>query len=190
MNIKSNFLFIVFNDPVVVGVVDFLMSAMSGDKRRSAPHLTIQGPFDEKISIEKISSIKRRLSNDVLFIGNPGLFETANGVALYLGISSDNLRRVWFKPDYPIDKFGFNPHLTIYEGVDRVKAKKALDFLKRNRVELLCRDFDIVPYVPKQSDMFPMNGSEADDAAISKMMAKGRLSSSFRAAFLAAIKPE
>jgi hypothetical protein len=167
----------------------FLMSSLNV-RVSEMPHLTIQGPFDEKVPLKKITILKRRMKNDVLFIGNPGLFETDRGVALFLRIASDNLARVWFKPDYPIEKYGFNPHITIYEGKDITKASKALEFLKKNRVELLCREFDIVQYVPKQFDMFPMDGAPVDESAISKMMARGKLSSSFRASFLAAINAD
>jgi hypothetical protein len=149
--------------------------------------LTIQGPFEEKVSLDSIANIKRRLKDDVFFIGNPGIFETERGVALFLRVDSDNLGKVWNKPDFPASVYGFNPHITIYEGLDAGRAKRAHEFLKKNRVELLCRDFDIVQYVPKQLDMFPLESAEGNENAISILVGRGKLNSSFRAMFMAAV---
>lgn len=186
MKIKNNFLFIVFNEPDVVGVIQYLSSILGG-KIQGNPHLTIQGPFDEKVQLQKIESIKDKLKDDLFFIGNPGIFSTRNGVALYLKIQSPNLLSVWDKPDFPVAKYGFNPHITIYEGPDRARAERALAFLKKNHVELLSRDFEVVQYVSKQEDMFPVTGAIGDENAISKLMSKGKLSSSFRANFISAV---
>jgi len=187
MSIKSNFVFIVFNEPLVVGALDFLASVVTGSGAHNRPHLTIQGPFLEKVGADSIQSIKRRLEGDVFFIGNPGLFETERGAVLFLRASSDHLLSVWNKPDYPVRSFGFNPHVTIYEGPDIPRAKRAYEFLRRNRIELICRDFDVVQYVPRQQDMFPREGTVSDDNAISLLVGARKLSSGFRASFMAAV---
>lgn len=187
MSIKSNFVFVVFNDPVVVGVIGFLSSVLDRARRNSPPHLTIQGPFEEKATLEDIASIKRRLMGDVFFIGNPGLFVTQRGAALFLRAESENLSKVWNKPDFPTSVYGFNPHVTIYDGPDLARAERAYEHLKRNRVELLCRDFDVVQYVPKQLDLFAAKATGGDENAISILMARGKLNSSFRASYMAAV---
>lgn len=187
MSIKSNFVFVVFNDPIVVGTINFLASVMSGRYANLSPHLTIQGPFLEKVSGESIRGIKKRLEGDTFFIGNPGIFETRQGAVLFLKATSEHLPSVWNKPDYPVRSFGFNPHITIYEGLDISRARRARDFLGKNRIELLCRDFDVVQYVPKQQDMFPVEGVAGDENAISALIGAGKLSSGFRASFMAAV---
>jgi hypothetical protein len=190
VSIRQNFLFVVFRDPVVVGAIQFLSSTL-GAPVASLPHLTIQGPFEEKVGMSRVASIKKKLRDDIFFIGNPGSFKTKNGSVLFLRVSSDNLKHVWDKPDYPIEKFGFNPHVTLYEGPDDLRVDRALAFLKRYHLELLCRDFDVVQYVPKQSDFFPDLGAQPDEHAISKLISRGRLSSSFRSSFMAAVnRPE
>jgi hypothetical protein len=183
------FIFVVFEDPEVVGILDFLAEALSGKVGRGAPHLTVQGPFGIRPTSAQIASIKRRLASDEFLIANPGIFETPAGVALYLSVRSDNLRKVWRKPDFPVEKYGFNPHLTLYEGGDVDRAKRAFNFLRagRHRIELICRDFDVVPYAAKQKELFPMEGAEADEHAVTRLIARGKVSSSFRAAFLRAV---
>lgn len=187
MSTKKHYLFIVFNDPIVVGALQFLRSCMNNGRAGAKPHLTIQGPFEEKVELARVRSVKKVLENDVIFIGNPGVFDTPNGKALYLSVSSPSLRRVWNKPDYPVEKYGFNPHITLYEGSDVSMVSAAHAFLKKNRMELLCRDFEVVQYVPKQADMFLLDGADADDDAIGKLMSRGSVMPSFRARFLSAV---
>lgn len=183
------FIYIVFDDPEVVGVLDFLVEVMNGRKWRSLPHLTIQGPLDSKPNSDLIESIKNRLSSDDFLIANPGIFETKSGVALYLNVTSPNLKKVWNKPDFPIEKYGFNPHLTIYEGPDIEKAQKAYHFLRSGlyRIELICRQYSVVPYASKQFELFPVHEVKGNENAISRLIGLGKVSSSFRASFMQAI---
>lgn len=174
----------------MVGVLDFLAEALNGKRWVHPPHLTIQGPFSDRPTGGQIEGISAKLKNDTFLIANPGLFRTRKGVALYLRVQSDNLHRVWNKPDFPIEKFGFNPHITLYDGPDVEKTQRAFDFLKsgRHRIELICREFSVAPYTSKQLEMFPANGVEGDDNALERLIGAGKVTSSFRASFLSAVK--
>ncbi|MCF7220762.1 2'-5' RNA ligase family protein [Marilutibacter chinensis] len=186
----DHFIFIVFDDPHVVGVLDFLAEALNGRRWRTPPHLTIQGPFSEKPTAGDIQSIKDRLNDDALLIANPGIFKTRLGSAVYLRVESPNLKKVWNKPDFPIEKYGFNPHLTLYDGPNIKRVISAHNFLKKNRIELICRNYSVIPYVSKQMDLFPAKGADGDTNAVQKLITLGKVSSSFRAAFMQAISSE
>lgn len=184
-----HFVFIVFDDPYVVGVLDFLCETLNGRRWRQLPHLTIQGPLHERPSAAHLRAIEIALEGEPMLIANPGMFPTPKGAAIFLRVESPGLRRVWNKPDFPIDKFGFNPHLTLYDGPDIAKAERAFRFLSsgKHRVELMCRDYSIVPYTAKQLEMFPRDEVAGDVGAIQRLIASGKVSSSFRASFMAAI---
>ncbi|GGD39640.1 hypothetical protein [Pseudoxanthomonas indica] len=186
MSIQRHFVFVVFNDPTVVGVLDFLHSTMMHTRLPSKPHITIQGPFDEKVGADRIHKISEALSGDSFFIGNCGYFESNGRCSLFLRAASENLERVWVKPDFPKEKFGFNPHITFYEGGDVERVKRAHKFLSKNRVELMCSQFEVVQYVPRQMDMFPNEGVAGDTHAISRLIAQGRIAPTFRTGFLSA----
>ena len=188
----SHFVFIVFNDPEVVGVLNFLAEALNGRRWRQPPHLTIQGPLPNRPGADALRAIEEKLKDDQLLIANPGLFETKRGVALYLRVQSENLIRVWNKPDFPVEKYGFEPHLTLYEGPDRERALSAHAFLRsgRHRIEMICRDFKVVPYASKQAELFPMLGSVGALDAVQGLISRGKVGSSFRAAFFAAINTD
>lgn len=184
-----HFVFIVFDDPYVVGVLDFLCETLNGRRWRQPPHLTIQGPLHDRPSASHLKSIEAALGGEPMLIANPGMFRTKKGAAIFLRVNSPGLRHVWNKPDFPIEKFGFNPHLTLYDGSDVAKAERGFRFLSsgKHRVELMCREYSVVPYTAKQVEMFPRDEVAGDESAIQRLIASGKVSSSFRASFMAAI---
>ncbi|WP_141400863.1 2'-5' RNA ligase family protein [Pseudoxanthomonas wuyuanensis] len=186
---SSHFVFIVFDDPYVVGVLDFLVEALNGRRWQQPPHLTIQGPLPERPTATAIEHIDKTLGGTQLLIANPGIFETMSGAAVYLRVENESLRRVWNKPDYPIEKYGFNPHITLYDGPDVEMAQRAHRFLRsgKHRVELLCDQYSVVPYVSKQIELFPRDDVVGDEKAIQRMIASGKVGSAFRASFMAEI---
>ena len=185
-NSKSNFVFIVFKDSFVLGIIDFLRTALGG-KISDQPHITIQGPLPERVTAEKIDGVKRALGKDEILLANPKCFEFGSNIVLYMSATSAHMASVWNKPDYPIDKFGFNPHVTIYEGTNKEKVHAAIRFLKREPIELICRDFDVMPYVSKQIEMFATKVTPADEFAFQRLLSHGKVGSTFRARFLAAL---
>jgi hypothetical protein len=180
MTSRRHFVFLVFNDPVVVGIIDFLSSVLNDTRNPTRPHITIQGPFEDQVGNDAIAGIKNKLAGELFFIGNPGLFRTSNGIALYLSVVNNKLKSVWNKPDFPVAKFGLNAHVTLYEGSNIILAQHVCDYLKKYRIELLCRDFDVIQYVPKQIDMFPQESVAGDENAISQLIGRGKLPGNFR----------
>lgn len=185
-NSKSNFLFIVFKDPFVLGIIQFLRMAL-GSRINDQPHITIQGPFSDRITAERVAVVKRALCRDEILLANPKCFESGSKIVLYMSATSAHMANVWNKPDYPIEKFGFNPHVTIYEGLDKRKVHTAIRFLAREPIELICREFDVVPYVSKQMEMFAATETPSDEFAFQRLLSRGKVGSTFRARFLAAL---
>lgn len=184
----QNFVFLIFRDPFVVGVVNYLRRAMGAKVDDRLPHVTIQGPFSEPISSERICSIQKILAADVFLIANVDFFDTPKGVALFFRVNSQNLARVWNKPDYPKDRFGIQPHLTMYEGPDRDRVMRAAKFLKREPLEVVTTVVDVVPYVSKQFELFPEAGVPPDEMVIQRLIALGKIGSSFDSRFRSALR--
>lgn len=91
----------------------------------SKPHITIRGPYKEisKKIIKQASDIT--LENDFrIILDGTGCFQTGDLFYVYIAVKSDFMRPVWKKPDYPISKGFYNPHLTIYRGNDIAVANK------------------------------------------------------------------
>lgn len=79
--------------------------------------------------------------SEPLLISGVGKFTNASIHVVYLKASSSFLRGVWWKPDYPTRKYGFNPHVTIYGGNDGFAATEICKFLKKEQIELLCFNY-------------------------------------------------
>jgi hypothetical protein len=183
---KSNFVFLVLQDSSVIGVLEFMRQTLGGTWS-GPPHVTLQGPLPEKVTSERIENIRKILRNDMVLLANPGYFETPGKAVFFYSATSPNMRKVWYKPDYPIEKYGFNPHVTLYEGPEIDRVRRAAEFLRREPVEMICRNFDITAYVSKQQEMFPEQPVEPDEFAIQRLAWIGKIGSSFRARFMAAV---
>ncbi len=151
----KQFLFLEFLDPEINGLLYGLRTAFSDDKRHTNIHITVRGPYNKKISGEQLKKFSVLLNKDPLLIHGVGMFENDGNYVVYIRVSGKWLGELWWKPDYPIEKYGFNPHISLYIGSDRILAEKIRQFLKKEGLKLLCRDFRITPYTSRQTDMFP-----------------------------------
>ena len=93
--------------------------------------------------------------NDVLVIGGVGRFSNPNEHVVFLSVSSPALRRIWWKRDYSIKKYGFTPHISLYRGDDEALATALERFFHWEKPQIYCAEFRIVSTVSKQGEMFP-----------------------------------
>ncbi|MGQ0591219.1 MAG: hypothetical protein ACT4QB_00845 [Gammaproteobacteria bacterium] len=96
------------------------------------------------------------MAYDVLEIGQVGRFSNPGEETVYFRIDSPNLRKICWKPKFSIEKFGFNPHISLYRGSDFQFADRVAAFLEQEKITLLCAEYRLVPHVTKQSDFFPL----------------------------------
>lgn len=137
--------------------LNFLFAAIAhsvyGKSSAQPTHLTIRGPYAGKVPKGVVQHCREVMALDVLRIADVGRFSNDGEEVVFLRVDSPNLRNVWWKPDYPISRFGFNPHLSIYRGKDGALATALERFFLHERVELLCAEFRIVSAVTKQQEM-------------------------------------
>ncbi len=55
-----------------------------------------------------------------------GYFSVNKQIYVYIAANAPGLRRVWRKPDYPLTKGFFNPHITIYRGNNMAVAERII----------------------------------------------------------------
>ena len=67
---------------------------------------------------------------------------------MYLRVDSPNLRKVWWKPTYPIKDHGYAPHISLYRGHDAVFASSVADFLKCEALDLSRADYKLTVHRP------------------------------------------
>lgn len=113
---------------------------MTGVEPRHPVHLTVRGPYRQPIAGAVLKKYREILSHDTLRIGDVGRFANPDQEVVFLRVDSPNLRKIWWKPSYPIKDFGYKPHISLYRGNDASFADLMQAFLERERLEFTCKE--------------------------------------------------
>lgn len=155
-----------------------IAETIQGIRPNKAPHLTVRGPYSGKVPSGTVTDCRKKMQNDVLEISSVGRFGNAGEEVVFLHVTSPNLRRIWWKPDYPISKFGFNPHISIYRGEDVELAEAIERFFGHEEIRFLCAEYRITTHVTRQKDMFHV------EVPIARLLSRFEESGSLRENFL------
>lgn len=142
-------LFIEIRDKEISSLLNCLREIFSDKKLNSGIHITIKGP---QKTFRKKSINKFLKENDPIQIYDAGMFINGDTYIVYMKVKCENLNGyLWRKPDYNDE---YNPHITLYKGLDKHIAYAVLDFLKKENISLLCSKYDIVIYTLRQLNLF------------------------------------
>ncbi|MBK6639239.1 MAG: hypothetical protein IPG34_17230 [Rhodocyclaceae bacterium] len=136
------FLFLEIHDLPVVALLQQLRKTFKGHPSNSPIHITIRGPYLKMPDRIDIGNLWDAIRAHGILVNRVAHFELNDRRVIYLRATSDVIRELWHKPDYPIHAFGFNPHITLYEG----PVKRAADverFLRVERLEFLCTELSL-----------------------------------------------
>lgn len=107
------------------------------------PHVTIRGPQKRfrQATLDKVEKITQDISMEITGLD---ILESNNVYFCVFIIKAPSLKEVWHKPDFPVQKFGFNPHITLCKGdkfiVNEIKERIECD---RNFYNLIIDSKDI-----------------------------------------------
>ena len=150
----KRFLFLELLDPEIHALINGLRHEFGQKKSTSNLHITVRGPYKNSIPKKSVENFSRILSGDAILIHSAGLFVNDGVYVVYVKINSENLKKIWWKPDYPVKQYGFNPHISLYIGRDKYLANEIHEFLRREKLKVLCREFKLTEYVTKQGRIF------------------------------------
>lgn len=131
-----------------------LMREFGNSKTESGIHITVRGPYSGRIPKKSIAKFEDIIRRDPILIRGIDVFQNQEENVVYIRAHSDSLKKIWWKPDFPVKKFGFNPHITLHKTPDVEFAKIISDFLKKENIELICHEFRLIPFTSKQGDFF------------------------------------
>jgi 2'-5' RNA ligase len=122
------------DDPRIRDLLDEVRARVHAGKVPKSPHVTIRGPYSNDISAKVVHNAESKLKDDggIRVVG-VSRFSNAKEDVVYLSLDGEKLREVWWKPDFPIQRFGFNPHVTVYRG-DPEEADDVEQWLKKQDV--------------------------------------------------------
>ena len=125
-----------------------------GYKEFQAPiHITVQGPFPEPVSGSKLLEYESLFSDDPLVVTGVGSFKSPSAV-VFLRVHHPKFKSIWNKPDFPVDKYGINPHITLWEGGDNALRAELEAFLRGEVLAFYCEDFRFIQYTSRQLGLF------------------------------------
>lgn len=152
----QKFLFLEFLDPAINGLLLGLRREFTSETLHSGIHVTVRGPYKSAIRESVIRRFQNLLEAEPILIHGIGMFSNPGEYVVYIRVSSNRLRSIWWKPDYPKSKFGFNPHISLYRGSDKILAEKIREFLDSEGLALICTEFRLTPYTSKQTELFSL----------------------------------
>ena len=91
-------------------------------------HITVRGPYQRAMS--SLDAINRDIEGSGIDIDGSGNFFGSGQNTVYLACKSPQLEAVWYKRDY-----GFNPHITLYDGQSHEFARKLWDIVSSRTYE-------------------------------------------------------
>ena len=154
------FVFLEITQPEIRSLLRRIQWILSGTEPRHPVHVTLRGPYVRRVATETIEKSRETLSSDTLRIGGVGRFRNPEEV-VFIRVGSPNLRKVYWKPDYP-KKDGYEPHISLYRGGDAMFAEQVADFLTREALEFSCTEYRLWVY---RGSSLPLESSEIRAAA-------------------------
>lgn len=98
---------------------------IASPKEKHASHITVRGPYKRRISVKKINS--KLKGNTIRILGVGSFFSTVKKQnTVYFTCDGTKLRDVWEKKG-----FGYEPHITIYDGDDFDFAEELYRLMKQ-----------------------------------------------------------
>ncbi len=151
---SQRFLFLEFLDPEINDLLFQLRNQFTGGNLSSRIHVTVRGPYKSSIKVSVVRRFQSVLEGEPILIQGVGMFSNPNEFIVYIKVYSEGLRKIWWKPDYPKNKYGFNPHISLYKGRDKALAEKIIKFLNGEGIRFVCSEFRLAPYTSKQTELF------------------------------------
>lgn len=143
----QRFVFLEITHREISALLWHMQWTIAGTEPRHPVHLTVRGPYRREVGRRVLEKCRHTLYGDALRIGDIGRFSNPGQEVVFLHVDSPNLRRVWWKPNYPITKYGYTPHISLYRGVDAAFADRLAGFLRRERLGLVCNEFRLTVHL-------------------------------------------
>ena len=151
------FVYLEFTDPKVREFLYSLRESINGVQDTKPIHITVRGPYDKQPDVESLSELNEEIRGYGVLIGGVGIFDIPSGFVVYLKVQSPQFNKIWWKPDYKIEEYGINPHITIYETSNKEAAQIVEKFIRAERIEIFTFSSILTVNMSKQNNLFETN---------------------------------
>lgn len=97
-----------------------LVRFLANPEQKLIAHLTVRGPYRQRYALTSATAAIR--GHCLQITGVDAFLNPGQATAILRCGPDETLRRIWHKPDYP----GFNPHISICDGLTEIVTKKIL----------------------------------------------------------------
>jgi len=125
VTVMTWFTAIYFQDKLVQSCLDAII-LIANPEEKNVAHITIRGPHIRRDDQDE--AVKELIGSNISVLGT-GRFFQENQNTVYLECGSQLLRKYWRKRDY-----GYNPHITLYDGRSRDFAEKLFLILRNHKL--------------------------------------------------------
>lgn len=129
---------------------------------RFPSHITIRGPYPEPIDV---TSYSERIHGSIVRVADLGKFFGDGQNTVFLHCSCPDFLSVWDKKDY-----GYNPHITLYEGGSRAFAEALRGVVERHSIRYSFRARGLEPLVSLKGDSRSPIRAQFDGAALADIL--------------------
>ena len=156
-------MFLEFIDPEVNALLSGLQRVFGKPKKTSNIHITVRGPYSAELSENEIERFNNIVREDPILIHGIGMFRNSEENVVFIRVTSNALKKIWWKPDFPKKQFGFNPHISLHKTTNLEYAEVISNFLSEEDIKLICHRFRLVNYFSRQGELFPSNPTPRSD---------------------------
>ena len=149
----SSFVFLEIKDAPAASLLSDLRSVFKRKESRSPIHITVRGPYKTTPTRDKLEHLWHVIEGEGLLLSGIGRFQLPDRGLVILRSHSKAIRKIWWKRDYHIIRYGFNPHVTLFEG-PHDRAIEVEKFLRKERLELFCRKLSLTLYETRDDELF------------------------------------
>lgn len=104
-------------------------------------HLSVRGPYEKKLAGTLVQRYSEEILNKLIEVNGVGTFFNEKQNTVYIRCDSEYLRNIWKKTSY-----GYNPHLTLYDGKDQGFANSLYNAIKDYNIHLYFHASELILY--------------------------------------------
>jgi hypothetical protein len=152
------------DDKKIATILNFIKYICSPNSKTEI-HLSVRGPYKVKLSATKIEELNNIVKGALIRVNELSNFFLYNQNTVYLRCISNIVKKVWNKTGY-----GYNPHLTLYDGKDAQFAFELYETLKDIEIDIQFSASNLILYDTEKLDASTLLAIGIDNEIIYKII--------------------
>lgn len=127
-------------EPNISSILNFI-KYLCAPNSKTEVHLSLRGPYKKKLTTEAIQEYTEIIKGSLIEVYDTGNFFSTKQNTVFYRCKGNQIRKVWYKKNY-----GYNPHLTIYDGKDKDFAEELYKLLTKVNLNFTFTASELILY--------------------------------------------